>query len=67
MTEQLAMTEVRSAPGGRVLSRIKMGDPRWDAKDGWVKMQQIVEGVNVHYARNTATGAVDDFTFVTRR
>ena len=67
LTEQLAMTEVRSAPGGRVLSRVTMTDARWPASDGWVKMQQIVNGVNVHYVRNTATGAVDDFKFVMRR
>ncbi|MBB5632531.1 hypothetical protein BKA04_000754 [Cryobacterium mesophilum] len=31
LTEQLAMTEVRSAPGGRVLSKVTMTDPRWPA------------------------------------
>ena len=35
--------------------------------DGWVKMQQIVNVVNIHYVRNTMTGAVDDFKFVIRR
>lgn len=44
-----------------------MSDPRWMASDGWVKMQQIVNGVNIHYVRNTVTGAVDDFKFVMRR
>ena len=28
------------------------------------EMQQIVNGVNVHYVFNTLTGAVDDFKFV---
>jgi len=27
-------------------------------------MQQIVNGVNIHYLRNVLTGAVDDFKFV---
>ena len=67
LTEQLAMTEVRSAPSGRVLSKVPMTDPRWPASDGWIKMQQIVNGVNIHYVRNTVTGAVDDFKFVMRR
>jgi filamentous hemagglutinin len=40
-----------------------MTDSRWPAADGWVKMQQIENGVNVHYVRNTVTGAVDDFKF----
>lgn len=61
------MTEVRSAPAGAQLQRVTMSDPRWMASDGWVKMQQIVNGVNIHYVRNTVTGAVDDFKFVMRR
>lgn len=67
LTEQLAMTEVRSAPAGAQLQRVTMSDSRWMASDGWVKMQQIVNGVNIHYVRNTVTGAVDDFKFVMRR
>lgn len=46
-----------------VLRRVPMSDPPWPAADGWVKMQQIESGVNVHYVRNTITGAVDDFKF----
>lgn len=30
---------------------------------GWVKMRQHINGVEVHYVRNTRTGAVDDFKF----
>lgn len=67
LTEQLAMTEVRSAPAGAQLQRVTISDSRWMASDGWVKMQQIVNGVNIHYVRNTVTGAVDDFKFVMRR
>lgn len=67
LTEQLAMTEVRSAPAGAQLQRVTMSDPRWMTSDGRVKMQQIVNGVNIHYVRNTVTGAVDDFKFVMRR
>ena len=63
LTEQLAMTGVRSAPAGAPIPRIVMTDPRWLAADGWVKMQQIENGVNIHYVRNTITGAVDDFKF----
>ncbi|MFS0852975.1 RHS repeat-associated core domain-containing protein [Microbacterium sp. 179-I 3D4 NHS] len=64
LREDLAMREVMSAPGGRHLANIKLNDPRWPGSEGWVKMQQIVNGVNIHYVRNTATGAVDDFKFV---
>ena len=57
LTEQLAMTEVMSAPGGQII-RVTMTDSRWPAADGWVKMAQNVNGV-----QNTVTGAVDDFKF----
>ena len=30
---------------------------------GWVKMAQHINGVEIHYIRNTLTGAVDDFKF----
>ena len=64
LTEQLAMAEVRSAPGGSAVNmRDPMGDPRWPASDGWVKLSQLVNGVDIHYVRNSDTGAVDDFKF----
>src|SRR5262245_19996623 len=63
LTEQLAMTEVRSAPAGVQLP-VRMTDARWPAADGWVKMSQNVNGVEVHYVQNTFTGAVDDFKFI---
>jgi filamentous hemagglutinin len=40
-----------------------MTDTRWPGLDGWVKMTQNVNGVEVHYVRNTNSGAVDDFKF----
>ena len=64
LTEQLAMKEVVSSPGGRQLTRVVMSDPRWPAADGWVKMSQNVNGVEVHYVFNTVTKAVDDFKFI---
>lgn len=46
------------------LVTVTMSDARWPAADGWVKMSQRVDGVEIHYVRNTITGAVDDFKFV---
>jgi filamentous hemagglutinin len=40
-----------------------MNDSRWPASDGWVKMSETVNGVEVHYVENTVTGQVDDFKF----
>lgn len=48
---------------GNVLP-LTMSDPRWLAEDGWVKMSQNINGVEIHYLRNTNTGALDDFKFI---
>jgi filamentous hemagglutinin len=40
-----------------------MGDPRWPASAGWVKMRQNINGIEIHYMYNTNTGAADDFKF----
>jgi filamentous hemagglutinin len=65
LSEQLAMKEVMSNPasGSVVPMRNGMTDSRWPGSDGWVKMTQNVNGVEVHYVRNTNSGAVDDFKF----
>jgi RHS repeat-associated protein len=63
LREKLAMEQVVSSPGGIHLQNIVMSDPRWPAADGWVKMAQNVNGVEIHYVLNLITGAVDDFKF----
>jgi uncharacterized protein RhaS with RHS repeats len=63
LKEQLAMEEAASDPGAGTRVPIKMTDPRWPASDGWVKMRQNVNGVEIHYVLNTVTRAVDDFKF----
>jgi filamentous hemagglutinin len=63
LQEQLAMQQAISNPTvGRQLP-VPMTDLRWSASDGWVKMSQNVNGVEIHYVRNTSTGAIDDFKF----
>ena len=65
LTEKLAMEQVVSNPSvGKVLPTV-MNDAKngWYAADGWVKMSQNINGVDVHYIRNTITGAVADFKF----
>jgi Pretoxin HINT domain len=65
LKEQLAMEEAQSNPAaGRVITRITMSDPRWLAEEGWVKMQQNVNGLVIHYVYNPLIDAVDDFKFV---
>ncbi|MFN2529605.1 MAG: hypothetical protein ABR584_12910, partial [Candidatus Baltobacteraceae bacterium] len=46
---------------GKVLESVKMTDPRWPADKGWVKMARNINGIEVHWVRNTLTGALDDF------
>lgn len=62
--EQLAMEQVMSNPAGKtIVPSEKMNDPRWPGKDGWVKQAENVDGIEIHYNRNTKTGEVDDFKF----
>lgn len=66
LNEKLAMEQAMSnSTGGNIVPlRNGMTDPRWPGSDGWVKMSQNVNGVEIHYVRNTITGQVDDFKFV---
>jgi filamentous hemagglutinin len=63
LKEQLAMEQVKANPEAGQRVPLEMKDARWPAKDGWVKMRQNVSGTEVHYVRNTKTGAVADFKF----
>ena len=63
LKEQLAMKQVKANPKAGTPTQLQMKDPRWPASQGWVKMRQNVNGVEVHYLRNTRTGALADFKF----
>jgi hypothetical protein len=63
LKEKLAMEEAMANPGGSHAKGVNMKDPRYPAKDGWIKMEQEVNGVKIHYIKNTITGAVADFKF----
>jgi RHS repeat-associated protein len=67
--EQLALKSAQSDPGaGKQLAmRDPMRDSRWSATDGWVKMAQNVNGVEIHYVYNTKTHATDDWKIVDPR
>lgn len=65
----MAMHQVQSNPleGAVDMSKIKkpiiMNDSRWMASDGWVKMSNNVDGIEIHFVYNVITGAFDDFKF----
>ncbi|ASN19857.1 hypothetical protein CGK93_09365 [Arthrobacter sp. YN] len=64
LKEQLAMGSAMSNPSaGIALPNVKMADTRWSMTEGWVKMRQNVNNVEIHYVQNTKTGMVDDFKF----
>ena len=63
LKEALAMEEVMASPGGVELTNVMMSDARWPASQGWVKMEQIVNGINIQYLKNTILGVFDDFKF----
>ncbi|MEV4334159.1 RHS repeat-associated core domain-containing protein [Streptomyces sp. NPDC049597] len=65
LKEQMAMAQVTSNPAGGYVVPLKKGmtDPRWEGKDGWQKMTQNVDGIEIHYVYNPMTGQVDDYKF----
>nr|WP_283092832.1 DUF637 domain-containing protein [Providencia rettgeri] len=63
LNEKLALEQAISNPtAGRQLP-VPMTDKRWPGSEGWVKMSQNINGIEVHYVRNTKTGDIDDFKF----
>jgi RHS repeat-associated protein len=73
LREQMAVETAMQNPSAGVRAAGPLGDSRWHASEGWVKMQQTVNPggrggpISVHYNYNTTTGAVDDFKIVARR
>jgi RHS repeat-associated protein len=63
LRETLAMRQARSNPAAGTQVPIQMTDSRWPAERGWIKMQQQVAGVKIHYVYNTRTGQSADFKF----
>jgi hypothetical protein len=61
LKEKLAVDQAKSSPdAGRPLQNMNT-DPRWPASDGWQKMTQNINGVEVHYQYNPIKGLIDDF------
>jgi hypothetical protein len=63
------MKQVQSNPlAGATKVPLEMGDTRWSATDGWVKMQNVVKTTSgkttIHFNYNPKTGAFADFKFV---
>ncbi len=40
-----------------------MTDPRWPGSDGWQKMSQNINEIEIHYVYKPITGQVDDYKF----
>lgn len=64
LKEKLAMDQVRANPlEGAMQLPIRMTDPRWPEAEGWVKMANNVNGVEIHFVYNNILQVVDDFKF----
>lgn len=70
--EEKAMQLAKDNPTGYILKTVQMGDKRWPGKDGWLKMEQIVEVqtekgysefVIIHYVHKDNSCLFDDFKF----
>ena len=73
LSEQMAMHKVMSNPldGAVDLSTINkkpviMKDTRWPSSEGWVKMSNNANNVEIHFVYNKLTSEFDDFKFVDR-
>ncbi|MGV8913610.1 MAG: DUF6531 domain-containing protein [Rhodoglobus sp.] len=59
--QQAAIDEAKRNPQFGEPLGSQMKDPRWPEADGWVKMERVIDGIRVHWNRNTMTGQVADF------
>ncbi|MGH7203866.1 MAG: hypothetical protein ACREHC_05475, partial [Candidatus Levyibacteriota bacterium] len=64
LNEQIAMQQVMADPSNGEELPITLNDPRWSSSDGWVKMQETVNGITIHWNLNKQTGATADYKFV---
>ena len=68
----MALEQVMSDPlenATKVPMSKEMGDPRWPASEGWVKMQSVVEysdgtKTTIHFVYNENYELFDDFKIV---
>lgn len=68
LTEQLAMRQAMASPGmglDLTVKRVFLNDARngWTASNGWVKMSQNINGVEIHHNYNWITKATADWKF----
>lgn len=63
LNEQIAMEQAMSNPYKGEELPLQLGDTRWPASEGWVKMRQRINNIEVHYVRNKITGAEDEYKF----
>jgi RHS repeat-associated protein len=63
LKEHLAMQQAKSNPYAGKQLPVPMTDPSWPADQGWVKMAQNVNGIEIHYNLNTETGETGDWKF----
>ncbi len=63
LTEKLALEQAMKNPSVGKELWVKMTDKRWLWSDGWVKMSQNINWIEIHYVFNKKTKQIDDFKF----
>lgn len=65
LKEKLALEQVLSNPSKGTIVNLRKGmtDTRWAQEDGWIKMTQNINGVEIHYVWNKFLNVFDDFKF----
>jgi hypothetical protein len=66
LREAFALDAAQADPASGLALPVPMTDPRWPASDGWVKMAQNINGIEVHFVYNTRTGWVDDLKIMSK-
>jgi filamentous hemagglutinin len=61
--EAKAMEKVMQNPSAGRQLEIKLKDPRWPSSEGWVKMTQRINSIEIHYVWNKALSVYGDFKF----
>ena len=73
LSEQMAMHKVMSNPldgaidlSARNKKPVILKDTRWPSSEGWVKMSNNTNNIEIHFVYNKITSEFDDFKFVDR-
>ncbi|MGC2222071.1 MAG: hypothetical protein WA624_06770 [Methylocella sp.] len=59
--EEKALKQAQKNPEAGITTSTFLRDPHFPASQGWKKMVQYIDGVEIHYVFNPSTGEATDF------